>query len=655
MIMKALFSALACFGIAASVAAADKTKPNVVIFLVDDMGWMDCTPYGSKYYDTPNMERLAKRSVKFTNAYATPLCSPTRASILTGQYSSRHGILTASGHQPPQPADFQFLPETAPATKPIITPISKNYLDLKQFTLAEALKEAGYTTGHFGKWHLGLTAEYRPNKQGFDVMFEAAPDPGPPSYFSPYGVTPEGRPGGRNRVGTITDGPPGEYIMDRMGAEAAKFIAQNKDKPFFLNFWSYGVHGPWGHKEEYTKVYKEKKDPSGRQGNPIMASMLRSVDDALGAVLDALDAAKVTDNTLFIFFSDNGGNVHSNTPDDRKSAGRAKGEKADNLADWRKWAGDLPPTNNTPLRNGKGTLYEGGTRVPLMIMRPGVAREGAETAALAHAVDLYPTVLDLVGLTKNPAQVIDGISIAPVVRDPQAALPRDAVFNYFPMGGPSKPGGVWVRQGDWKLIRWFETGPEYPSLLELYNLKGDLGESKNLADSLPDKVKALNALIDGFLKDTNALTPKPNPAYRAASAATPKRAARPLGGWVPKNSEAEEKGGLLVVTGTGRAPFLGITNLRQAGPVTLRLKAQTGAGPAKVQWRTANQENFPDEGQVQEFDLNAGAETEVTVPVNGLLQHLRLYLPAQSQSVSLDWIEIQSAKSAGEPKRWDFE
>jgi arylsulfatase A-like enzyme len=648
-------TALLTLALVAAAIHASQAKPKVVLFLVDDMGWMDCTPYGSTYYETPNMERLAKRSVRFTNAYATPLCSPTRASILTGQYSSRHGILTASGHQPPQPPDFKFLPDSAPATRPIITPISKNYLDLKQFTLAEALKEAGYKTGHFGKWHLGLTPEYRPNQQGFDVMFEAAPDPGPPSYFSPYGVTPEGKPGGRNRVGTITDGPPGEYIMDRLGAEAAKFIAANKDGPFFLNFWSYGVHGPWGHKEEYTKIYKEKKDPSGRQGNPIMASMLKSVDDALGAVLDALDAAKVTDNTLFIFFSDNGGNTHSNTPDDRKTAGRAKGEKADNLADWRKWAGDLPPTNNAPLRKGKGTLYEGGTRVPLMIMLPGVAREGAESAALAHAVDLYPTVLDLAGLTKNPAQVIDGISIAPAVRDPQASLARDAVFNYFPMSGPAKPGGVWVRQGDWKLIRWFETGPETPSLLELYNLKDDLGESKNLADSMPDKVKSLNALIDQFLKDTKALTPKPNPAFRATSAAAPKRAAQPFGGWTPKSSEAEEKDGHLIVTGKGRTPFLGITNLRLAGPVTLRLKVQTGAGPAKVQWRTAAQETFPAEGQVQEFELSANAEAEVTIPVAGVLQHLRLYLPAQSQPVSLDWIELQSAKARTEPRRWDFE
>ncbi|MDZ4288426.1 MAG: sulfatase [Prosthecobacter sp.] len=644
-----------CFAVlmfAGSLAQA-APKPNVVLFLVDDMGWMDSTPYGSTYYETPNMERLAKRGLRFTNAYAQPLCSPTRASILTGKYPSRHGILTPSGHQPPQPAGFQFLPDTAPATRAIIAPISKNYLDLSEYTLAEALHDADYRTAHLGKWHLGLTSEYRPNKQGFDLMFESAPDPGPPSYFSPYGVVPEGRPTAKSHVGTITDGPPGEYIVDRLAAEAVKFIRASKDKPFFLNFWSYGVHGPWGHKEEYTKTFAQKKDPSGRQGNPIMASMLRSVDEALGRVIDVLDELKLTDNTVFIFFSDNGGNTHSNTPNDRKTEGKEKGAKSGQLADWRKWAGDLPPTNNTPLRDGKGTLYEGGTRVPLMVMWPGHVPAGVESPAIVHAVDLYPTVLDLLGLKRKDGQIIDGISIAPALRDPQAALPRDAIFNYFPMGGPSKPGGVWVRQGDWKLIRWFETGPEYPDTHELYNLTNDIGEKHNLASEMPDRVKALDAMIDGFLKNTGALAPKPNPAYRPAKSAAAAQA-RPLGGWVPKSSQAKIKDGALVVTGDGRNPFLGMSNVHQPGPVTMRLLARSGGGPAKVQWRTAAQETFPQDGQTMDFDLAPKGETSVEIPVQGSLRHIRLYLPAQSQPVAIDWIEMKSAKPGVEAQRWDF-
>ena len=241
---------------------------------------------------------------------------------------------------------------------------------------------------------------------------------------------------------------------------------------------------------------------------------------ALGACSKILDELKLTDNTIFIFFSDNGGNTHSNTPDDHKTEGKGNNPKRSaQLKDWRKWAGDLPPTSNDPLRDGKGTLYEGGTRVPLMVMWPGKIPAGTQTDAIVHAIDLYPTILDLVGVKKNPSQVIDGVSIAAVLRDPKTKFPRRAVFNYFPMSNARKPGGVWVRQGDWKLIRWFETTPDYPSVHELYNLREDLGESKNLATKMSGKVKELDALIDGFLKDTGALAPKPNPAYRKTAAA----------------------------------------------------------------------------------------------------------------------------------------
>lgn len=621
-------------------------RPNVVLFLVDDMGWMDSTPYGSRYYETPSMDRLARQALRFTDAYACPLCSPTRASILTGQYSSRHGILTASGHQPPQPSGHAFLPDQAAPGRPVISPESKNYLEPSQYTLAEALRDAGYRTAHLGKWHLGLTEPHWPDKQGFDAVFHGKPDPGPNSYFSPYGF---------RLYQSFPDGPPGEYITDRLTDEALKFIEANRDRPFYLNLWHYGVHGPWGHKEEITKTFVGKKDPRGKQGNPIMASMLKSIDESLGRILDKLESLQLANRTIFIFFSDNGGNVHSNTPEDRKTAARGKGPRGNRIEDWRKWAGDLPPTNNHPLRKGKGTLYEGGTRVPLMVAWPGVVPPHTQTAAVVSAIDLYPTVLELLAMKPNPAQKFDGISFASVLRDPKAKLPRDAVFNYFPMGGPAKPGGVWVRQGDWKLIRWFETGPDYPEIHELYHLGDDLGETKNLAGQEPDKVRELDALIDGFLRDTDALVPKPNPAYRPAAAGTQPAAERPLGGRQPKSSSAEVRDGTLVVTGQGRAPFLGITNLKHPGPVTLRLRAHGAGGPAKVAWRTSAQEQFPAEGQTVAFALPGGAdwqETSVEMPVEGSLLHLRLYLPAASQPVEIDWIELQSAE--GKPQRWGF-
>ena len=369
-------------------AHAAERKPNVILFLVDDMGWMDCGIYGSKYYETPNMDRFAKRAMRFTDAYAQPLCSPTRASLLTGKYSARHGITSATGHQPPQPAGHPFLPDTAPPNQLMRTPESKNYLEPSEYTLAEALRDAGYRTGHFGKWHLGLTQPHWPEQQGFDVAFHCHPDPGPPgNYFSPYGVKPAGNPGGKNKVGTITDGPAGEYIVDRLAEEAVKFVTENKDRPFFLNLWNYGVHGPWGHKPEYTQAFMTKKDPRGVQGNPIMASMLKSVDECFGRLLDTLDRLGLAENTIIIFNSDNGGNTHSNVPDTAKTANAEK-NKSESLADWRKWAGPQPPTINTPLRDGKGTLYEGGTRVPLMWSWAGHIQPGTVSDAVVGHIDL---------------------------------------------------------------------------------------------------------------------------------------------------------------------------------------------------------------------------------------------------------------------------
>jgi arylsulfatase A-like enzyme len=487
--------------------------PNIIVFLADDMGWMDCGAYGSKYYETPNMDRLAKRSMRFTSAYAQPLCSPTRASLLTGKYSARHGITSATGHQPPQPTGHKFLPESAPPNQQTLTPESKNYLEPSEYTLAEALHDAGYRTAHIGKWHLGLTKPYWPEEQGFDFAFHCHPDPGPPgAYFSPYGVKPDGEPRGQLRVGTITDGPPGEYIVDRLADEATKFIAANRDRPFFLNLWNYGVHGPWGHKEQYTKAFASKKDPRGEQGNPIMASMLRSVDECLGRILDALEQNGLADNTIIVFNSDNGGNVHSNTPGDEE---RTKKKKGDNqLADWRKWAGNQPPTNNTPLRDGKGTLYEGGTRVPLMWSWPGHVRPGSTSDTVVGHIDLYPTLLDMIGLPFPKQQKADGVSYAAVLKE-TGPLNRQTFFNYFPHGrSPGRAGGVWVRSGDWKLIRWFGLKNDDPTRLELYNLRDDLSEKNNLAAAQSSRVAQLDKLIDQFLIDTGATYPRPNPAHK---------------------------------------------------------------------------------------------------------------------------------------------
>ena len=614
-------------------------QPNVVLFLVDDMGWMDSGVYGSKYYETPNIDRFATRAMRFTNAYSQPLCSPTRASLLTGQYTARHGITSATGHQPPQPAGHAFLPETAPPNAAMLLPESKNFLEPSQITLAETLKTAGYRTAHIGKWHLGLTKPNWPEQQGFDVAFHCHPDPGPPgNYFSPYGVVPDGVANAKTKIGTITDGPDGEYIVDRQAAEAVKFIDSSKGTPFFLNLWCYGVHGPWGHKPEYTKAFLDKKDPSGRQGNPIMASMLKSVDECFGRILDELDKQGLTDNTIIIFTSDNGGNTHSNIT--------SEGKKAAN-EDWTKWAGNQPPTKNTPLRDGKGTLYEGGTRVPMMWAWAGKIAPGSTSDSVVGPIDVYPTVIDLLGIAKPTAQTFDGSSYAKVLQG-TGDLAREGYFNYHPHAGANKAGGVWVRSGDYKLLRWFGN----PTTHELYHLKDDLSEANDLSAKMPEKVQALSTLIDGFLKDTGATYPRPNPAYKPTVAQAKPQTTDPLEGWKERPCKAPLADGVLSMKATGKAgtAFLGHGTGTMKGPATVNLRVRsTSGGAGKI-------ESFPKgsadpAGMVEApFTVPAGDWQDLQIKVNnpGPLGTVRVYLP----DAEIDWIEIMPAKGKG--MRSDF-
>ncbi len=642
---------------ASNVIAVDHqptAKPNVVLFLVDDMGWMDSTPYGSQYYETPNMKRLAAQSMRFTDAYAVPLCSPTRASILSGQYSSRHGVTSASGHQPAAPADASPYPARAPANQQFIYARSRNYLDLDLVTLAEVLHGAGYRAGHFGKWHLGLSQEHWPERHGFEVAFHAQPSPGPPgsNYFSPYGVHKTGEPSPRHPVGTITDGPDGEYITDRLTDEAINFIEANKDEPFFLNFWHYAVHGPWGHKEAYTKRFAEKTDPRGKQRNPIMASMLKSVDESLGRVIDKLDELRLTDNTLFIFYSDNGGNTHSNVPGSRGMNVKPGHPKWDFVQDWKKWAGDQPPTNNAPLREGKGRIYEGGQRIPLMVRWPGKVEAGSLSDSVVGPIDLYPTILEAAGLEKPAGHIVDGESLMPILKQ-TGRLKRQAYFTWFPHLIPA----VSVRQGDWKLIRRFEPHPKYPEVRELYNLTEDIGETRNLASESPDKVKELDALIDQFVKDTGALYPKPNLAFNAGAAGKPDdKNLDPIAGLVARKCKVVTADDAIRVIGQGRLPFLGTAQVKFNGPLTVKLRARsTAGGEGRIQWKTASQETFPESAQLVTYDLPAGKnwqDVSVQLPIEGKVSVIRLYFPAEKTAVEVQ--TIQFLDKSGREKSWDF-
>jgi arylsulfatase A-like enzyme len=615
----------AAVGLAAAsgASAATSRKPNIVFFLVDDMGWMDCTTYGSRYYETPNVERLAKRSMRFTNAYAAaPLCSATRASILTGKYPARTHITGASGHVPAHPGPL--IPDEAPPWREMLLPRCKGYLPLEEYTLAEALKDAGYRTGFVGKWHLGHDEKYWPEAHGFDSNAGGGRWPGPPSYFSPY------------HISKLPDGPEGEYIADRLTDEALAFIGDAKDQPFFLNFWQYAVHAPYQGKEEYRAYFEKKKDPRSAQHNAVMGAMLKSMDDSLGRLLDRLEDLDLMDDTIIVFTSDNGGNMYDRTARDGVNLGAGSPE-------------GRTPTNNAPLRSGKASVYEGGIRVPAMIYWPGVATEEAVCDDLINTIDYYPTLLDMAGITPAAEQVFDGISITPALRG--KSLKRDTLFGHFPhniSAVPCRPAS-WVRQGDWKLIRFYEHDENFPDRIELYDLKHDIGEIQNVAKEHPKKAAQLEALLDAHLAETGALVPKKNPNYRPD-------APRELAGWKPQGQcwiqEGEKS---LVVHSTGGDPHIAQNNVPAvAGKLRFRLRMESQSdGAAQFFWTTEKMPRFGPrqrldfvvnhDGQIHDYEVPfvAGSPLQAIridpAAAPGLLQIHRIQLIDETDQVIAEW------------------
>ncbi len=477
-----------------SVAAAEATaqapvgKPNIILILADDLGWVDTSLTGSRLYETPHIERLAKRGMFFPNAYsASPLCSPTRASIMTGQSPARTGFTTPGGHLKQEVLKASVRPHGPPTSRGTACE-SITRLDTTYHTLANGLKDAGYVTGHFGKWHLGHEP-YSPLEHGFDVDIPHHPGPGPAgSFVAPW------------RFKHIKHRTPKEHIEDRMGDEAVAFMTEHKDEPFYLNYWQFSVHAPFDAKQDYIDAYKPKIDQEDPQRSPTYAAMVKSLDDNVGKMLDALEDLGIADNTIVIFYSDNGGNMY---------------DRVDGTT----------PTSNAPLRGGKASIYEGGIRVPAIVAWPGVVKPGTRNEALVQSEDLYPTILKMAGASGKEDQACDGFSMLPALRGEGPV--REAIYSYFPHS-PTVPDwtppSVCVRKGDWKLIRIFHDAPDQSHRYELYNLAEDIGEQRNLADKETARVRELDALLDRFLADTEAVLPKPNPAYDP-------KAIDDVGGW----------------------------------------------------------------------------------------------------------------------------
>lgn len=461
-----------------------KTKPNIVFILADDLGWADTTLYGqTSLYETPNIERLAKRGITFSRAYSdSPLCSPTRSAILTGLSPARTGITAPTCHLP----KIQLKPvlkERGAAGIKALAPDSVSRLDTKYETLSKTLKKSGYTTGHFGKWHLG-SEPYSPLEHGFDVDIPHWPGPGPAgSFVAPW------------KYKDFDHDPaiPHEHIEDRMAKEAVAFMTENKDKPFFLNYWMFSVHAPFDAKKDLIKKYRNRIDSKSPQRCPIYAAMIESMDDAIGTLIDSLDQLDIADNTIIIFFSDNGGNMYNEVE-------------------------GTTPTSNAPLHGGKANVYEGGVRVPCIVSWPGLVKAGTRSDEVIQGADFYPTLAAELSLKTNPAKKFDGINIAPALKG--ATLDRDAIFSYFPHNPPIPnwlPPSVTVWQGDWKLIRLFHQGENQAHRWKLYNLREDLGEKNDLAKAHPDRVQKMDTLIENFLTDTKAVVPLPNPNFKASA------------------------------------------------------------------------------------------------------------------------------------------
>ena len=453
----------------------EERPPNFVFILVDDLGWNDLSCYGSTFYETPNLDRFAAQSMRFTNAYAAgSVCSPTRAAIMTGKNPVRVDIT-------------DWIPGQNPKKHPLIGPQDRNELALSETTMAEAFRQQAYKTFFAGKWHLGNEG-YLPEDQGFDINKGGHHRGSPPGgYYSPY------------KNPKLSNGPEGEYLPDRLTNESIRFLEENRDSSFLLFLSFYTVHTPIQASKRHLAKFEAKAKTLPNEGTPVQepegdgltltnqvrpdyASMVYAMDENVGRLLAKLEEMGLDENTVVIFTSDNGG--------------LSTLQQGRNLA----------PTSVRPLRGGKGWLYEGGIRVPLIIRAPGVtqARE-SEIPVISH--DLYPTMWSLANLLQPPGE-LDGMDLSSILKG-ETSFERDALYWHYPHyhGSAWKPGSA-IRAGDWKLVEFHETGK-----VELFNLKDDLGETQDLAATHPEKTEELKQKLHTWQEQMNAKFASPNPNY----------------------------------------------------------------------------------------------------------------------------------------------
>ena len=445
------FAVLLTWLLVSPAAATAAERPNIVFFLIDDMGWPDLASYGHRFHETPVIDRLAREGMRFTDFYAaTPVCSSTRSTIQSGQYSARTAIT-------------DFIPGHWRPFERLIVPPIEHDLQTGIRTPAHLLGAAGYATGYFGKWHLGKD----PHAWGYQTTEQQLGQ-----EFQEWRPT---RGAGPKRIDLLTDA-------------AIWFIEQNQQQSFFLTVSHHAVHIPLEARKGRIEKYENKPKPQSGVNHPVYAAMIEDLDASVGRILDRLEALGLSENTVVVFTSDNGG-----------------------LRQIYTGAGEIVSTN-APLRGEKGTLYEGGIRVPLIVRWPGVVQPGSLCDEPSTTADLLPTFCDIAGV-ELPEQPIDGISLVPVLRNASATLDRDAIYFHYPHYHHSRPAGA-LRAGAWKLIEFFGTGE-----LELYNLDNDPGEENNLADARPEVAEKLQAQLTDWRDRVGARMPTANPDYDPQRAA----------------------------------------------------------------------------------------------------------------------------------------
>ncbi len=450
------------FMLFAAGPATAAERPNIVLIFIDDMGWKDVGCYGNDFVDTPRIDQLAKDGMRFTDFYAAgAVCSPTRCALQAGQNQARIGIT-------------DFIPGHWRPFERVITPQPTMALPLDTVTIGESLKAAGYVTGYIGKWHLGTGSQFQPDRQGYDfsAVIGGPHLPGKYRVLGPSDLKPK----------------PGQYRTDFEADLSIDFIRSNKQKPFFLMLSPFAVHIPLGAMSEKVEKYRQKSASLNREfPHPVYAAMIEHCDDMVGRIVDAIADAGLTDNTMVVFTSDNGGLYRR--------------------YDYREQADDNV-SSLAPLKGEKGSLHEGGVRVPLIIKYPPLVKAGTVCAEPTITYDFYPTFVDLAGGSLPENQTIDGVSLLPLLSNPDAKLKRSALFWHYPNYHHDRPASS-IRERDWKLIEYLDgTGD-----VELYQISNDIGESKNLASEKKGRVADLKQKLKAWRQDVNARMPIPNPGY----------------------------------------------------------------------------------------------------------------------------------------------